>query len=105
MTTPMNEPFLELIAYLTRASRFAQPRGREQEADMTQLDLFKDENESLADRIGDLIVPDFIVSLHEAGASLATLEIQVAINSARERTIDTLKSAFRAMRRNAAETQ
>jgi hypothetical protein len=113
MARPMNEPFFELIAYLTRAGH-ALSRGksstREQEVNMTQLDLFRDEDvrdedESLADRIGDLIVRDFIVSMHEAGANLATLKIQVAINAARERTIDTLKSAFRTMRRNAAETQ
>jgi hypothetical protein len=99
----MTHPFLAFVARLQHDNQF--PRKTPQKDDVTQLDLFKDENESLADRIGDLIVRDFIVSMHEAGADLATLKIQVAINAARERTIDTLKSAFRAMRRNAAETQ
>jgi hypothetical protein len=70
-------PFLTLIENIQHSARKAQG---------VQLDLFCTENETLA----ALIVLNIVNALLTAGANLGTLEIQMAINAARERTVTLL---------------
>ena len=70
-------PFLTLVENIQRSA---------QKAPDVQLDLFCSENETLA----ALIVLNIVNALLTAGANLGTLEIQIAINAARERTVTLL---------------
>jgi hypothetical protein len=74
------EPFLVLVENLQRSSR------KTAELQDVQLDLFCTENETIA----ALIVLNIVNALLTAGANLGTLKIQMAINAARERTVDLL---------------
>jgi hypothetical protein len=58
--------------------------------DVMQLDLFRGQGEILA----ELIVRDIVDAVLEAGANLSTVDIQLAIGTARERAIDLLNSQF-----------
>ena len=73
-------PFLTLVENIQRSA---------QKAPDVQLDLFCSENETLA----ALIVLNIVNALLTAGANLGTLEIQMAINAARERTVTLLNQS------------
>jgi hypothetical protein len=75
------EPFLVLVENLQRSNQ-----SRRKESQDVQLDLFCTENETIA----ALIVLNIVNALLAAGANLGTLKIQMAINTARERTVDLL---------------
>ena len=75
-------PFLTLVENIQRSA---------QKAPDVQLDLFCSENETLA----ALIVLNIVNALLTAGANLGTLEIQIAINAARERTVTLLNQRGR----------
>jgi hypothetical protein len=76
------QSFLTLVTHLQRS------QSSRKESQGVQLELFCTENETIA----ALIVLNIVDALLAAGANMGTLEIQMAINEARERTVTLLDS-------------
>ena len=76
----MSESFLAFVTHLQADNRSPRKTRRDASDNVIQLDFFRQESEILADRIAKIFV-DLLLS---AGANLSSLEIQIAVNLARE---------------------
>jgi hypothetical protein len=83
----MSESFLAFVSHLQADNRSSPRKTQRADSDnVIQLDFFREESEILADRVAKIFV-DLLLS---AGADLATLEIQIAVNLARKQIVDLL---------------